>query len=234
MLYEGILNAIEVSPIVGTQTIKAPKRPMAEVMSERETGFINLSLTRLEFAALVEVNYDDRFGCRQWRVRGDEPLYYWLHDVSQNRDQEPLTDAEVISIAYERFRAIQMRGGQVNSNSVYVQDCENIELFPRRDYKEYATVCVVKDRIDGLYRWATSYAVHLGGSGYAPWLGESRNIAATREQAAMLGAREIVAAIERGWEVKANPDKFLPFIRKIQAYIENQEEKQRQPTLFGG
>lgn len=146
----------------GTVTAQE-KKSFTQILAERDTALLDVNLTHEEFAERIELTYDDRWRRHSWRVKGDIYLYNWIYDHHQDRDEETLSDAAVIKCAYERLRAIQDRRGQVNFHSVYVKDCENVELFPRKNL-DHATVRVVRDRIDRLYRYSTSYhAVNGGG-----------------------------------------------------------------------
>lgn len=207
-------------------------KSLTQILAERNTTLLDLKLTLEEFSALVTVRYDDRFGWHDWRVQGNVYLSYWIYDhVIHDREKNaPISEAAVIEAAYRRFCHIQEHRGQMNFNTVYVKDCEVIEVIPRHKTNDYATVSVVKDRLDGLYRYSTDYMAVNGGSSYAPSI--HSKVTATRTEAVLCGAREILNSLESGWEAKAEPEKYNPFLNKIKAFIEKIEGEERQPSLF--
>jgi hypothetical protein len=218
-----------------TAAVVAQKdKSLTQILNERHTALLDLKLSLEEFNALVEVSYDERWRWHSWRVEGDINIYYWIYDhIIHNKEHtEMLSDEQVLKCAYKRFCDIQERRGQVNFHNVYVQDCEDIELFPRKNL-DHATVRVVKDKVDGLYRFSTDYHVGNGGTSYAPWFGETIEIYKSKNDAILEGARQIISSIEDGWEAKAKPETYNPFINKIQNYIENLKAEIRQPSLFG-
>lgn len=209
---------------------KQSEKTITEILAERPKALVKLAITLEEFTSHVKVTYDDRWNFYDWRVQGDAELYYWIYDCHSSRDKEKLTDAQVIERAFNHLRAIQSRSGQINCHSVYVEDCEDVELLPRRGL-EHATVRVVKDRVDGLYRHSTDYWCGSGGGSSAPSM--RSEISETRTDAILKGAREILATLTKSWQAKDEPQKYNPFINKLKDFIETVEDQIRQPSLFG-
>lgn len=209
------------------------EKPLIQVLRERDTALLDIKLTLEEFEKRITITYDDRFRWRNWRVQGDVHLYYWIYDhiIHDKKSQPLISDAEVIKAAYDRYCQIQERRGQINFQSVYVKECEEVELIPRSKSYEYAVVRVVQDRIDGLYRFSSNYHAVSGGCSYSPSL---RSVMVkTRTEAVLCGAREILDSLESGWQAKDEPKKYNPFINKIKTFIEKLEAQERQPSLFG-
>jgi hypothetical protein len=202
--------------------------------SDREAALHKANLTLAEFAGRVSVEYDDRWRWHDWRVRGDESLGFWIYDhiIHDKKDNQMISDAEVVEHAYNRLRAIQERRGQLNSHSMYVRDVEEINLFEPK-LPNHAAVRVVKDRIDGLYRYSTSHFVGLGGSSSAPWFGDKEQITETREDAVLKGARYIYESLTESWQAADKPGMYAGNINKIKNFIESIEATIRQPSLFG-
>lgn len=214
-------------------TIAQKEKSLLQILAERDEALLDVKLTLEEFTERVTVKRDDRFARSEWRVQGDVELYYWLFDVYESGDFAIMSDSQVIECAYNRFRAIQQRGGQINFHSVYVKDCEDIELVPRKICTEYATVSVVKDRVDGLYRYATRYSVRNGGGSSGARFGDTSQITKTKTDAILKGARQIVASVENDWQAKEQPEKYSSYLNEIKTYIETLESEIRQPSLFG-
>lgn len=214
--------------------IEKTEKSTAEIYAERETALIDARLTLEDFAERVTVEYDERSRWHGWRVEGDKSLWFWIYDhIIHDKEKHPMiSDGEVVESAYNRLRAIQERGGQVNIFSVYVQDVEQIHLIEPK-LPIHASVNIVKDRVDGLYRFSTSYFVGLGGESSAPWFGEKVKITETKEQAVLCGARYIVESLTESWQARNEPEVYNPNINKIRKYIENLEGEIRQPSLFG-
>lgn len=209
----------------------APKKmTTAELLKNRNTILLEMKLSLEEFAALVTVSYDDRWKSHRWRVQGDERLCYWLHDCSRKRDEGMYSDAEVIEIAYRHFLYIQARQGQMNFCSVYVRDVEEIFVVPQKNY-DYVKVNVVKDCLDGLYRYSTAYSINHSGGSAAPSFHSS--VTESREDAILTGARQMLESVSKGWQAEQEADKYNPFINKIKNFIEAVEAELRQPSLFG-
>jgi hypothetical protein len=213
---------------------KHPEKTITEILAERPKALIKLQLTLEEFAERVTVEYDDRCRWHSWRVEGDQSLWFWIYDhIIHDKENHPkISDREAVECAYNRLKAIQERGGQVNIHSVYVQDVEQINLIePKLPIQ--ASVNIVKDRVDGLYRFSTSFFIGLGGESSAPWFGEKVQITETKEQAILRGARYILERLTESWQAKDEPGDYNPNINKIKKYIENLEGQIRQPSLFG-
>ncbi|HRH40492.1 MAG TPA: hypothetical protein PKY82_02525 [Pyrinomonadaceae bacterium] len=215
---------------MATGIVPQKEKPTTQILKERETALIDLKISLEEFATNVEVKFDDRWRSYSWRVQGNIDLYYWIYDHHSSRESEILTDAQVIEIAFKYLLAIQARKGQINIHSVYVQNVEEVELLPRKGL-QHATVRVVKDRVDGLYRYSTNHYCGNGGGGSAP--STHSKFTQSRHEAILQGAQELIESLTASWQSKDDPATFNPFINKIKKYIENLEAEYRQPSLFG-
>lgn len=198
--------------------------------ADRDVDLLNLNISVDDFAGMVTITYDDRWKDHHWRVRGDDCLQHWIHDVYSPRDQDLLTDNELISKAYGRFTAIQARRGQMNFNDVYVTGRENVEVAVSKNKFEHATVTIVQDCIDGLWRWATGYWVVNGGASSAPSL--THNIVKTRDDAILAGAEELYERITDGWQYREANDAYRTFVGKIENFISDKKSGVSQPSLF--
>lgn len=207
---------------------KSPEKPFQTLMQDREVELVRLNISLEEFIRHVTVRFDNDYAHR-WRVTGDRFLYHWLYDVYRN-DLTMLSEAQAVKIAYEHLQAIQARKGQVNTNSVYVQDRESVFLSEQRKL-EYARVEIVQDRFDGKWRFSTSYTINNGGSSYAPALEYEQF--ATRNEAIFAGAAELLENITRGWEYRDKPAAYQPTVNRIKESVEQIRDNIRQPSLFG-
>lgn len=213
-----------------TATIEKKEKSITEIFAVRDTALLEINFTLDEFASHVKLGFEDWGVRKSWRVEGDEDLYLWMHHLHQKRDEEKLSDSRVIEIAYNFFKQFQARKGQVNCGGIYLQGCEDVYVIPRKGL-EHATVRVVQDRVDGLYRYSTDYWCGLGGCSSAPSFYYSK-ITKTKTDAILQGAREMLEYITNGWESKDDPGTYNPFLNKIKKFIENLEDTLIQPSLF--
>lgn len=217
------------SEATGTKT---EKKSIVQNLRERDTLLLDMKLSLEEFAGLVTVRYDERWRWHDWRVQGDERLCYWIYDhIDHNKvESSKVPDEKVIEYAYERFRYIQARQGQMNFHSVYVRDVEEIDVIPPKNFN-YVKVSVVKDCLDNLYRYSTTFSIAGSGSGSAPSF--RSDTTETRIDAVLNGAREVYTALSKSWQAELEAAKYNPFINKIREFIESVEDQIKQPSLFG-
>lgn len=153
----------------------------------------------------------------------------WIYDHLQSRDEVMSTDSEIIKLAYNHFREIQKRKGQVNFGATYQKNLE-ISIIPRRKI-EHATVYFVQDCFDLQWRWATAHWVVNGGAS-SP-LSLRYNIVPTKNDAVLAGAEHLKRQVCRGWEFKRGEQSLKTFVNKIDKFIGEFKAQMIQPSLFG-
>lgn len=196
----------------------------------KSVDLITLSISLEEFTKLVTVKHDERSGWCKWRVAGDKRLNYWLHDCVQRPGEPPIQDERsAIATAYNRLTAIQARKGQLNHNSVYMDDSDEVYVVERR-HLEYASVRLVQDRVDGLWRWGNGYSVGRGGASCGATF--TGNIVSTRDEGILAGAEDIKAGVSTDWGYREGEAVYKIFVNKIENFIGDFKARIMQPSLF--
>lgn len=183
--------------------------------------FFNVEIDLEKFIAHSSFSYDDRFRWHDYRVRTEKEIGDWIYDTISDRDKPQLTELEVKTEAFEAMKALQARKGQINRQNVYTRGVEEVRCFDSKS-AEHASVSVVQDCADQLWRMSTSYWLDNSGASSGIWF-RDKTVFATRDAALIAGGRRILASISEE----------TSHYGKIKAFVESIEDTIRQPSLFG-
>jgi hypothetical protein len=207
--------------------------------AERKRKILASRLSFSEFGKLLKSAAHDGWS---WKVYlQGEPVEQWTLIVRCSPADSMET---VLAEAYQQYLAYVRRQGQINDCFVYVENVEKIRYQPNpKDWREYAEISVVKDVVDGEWRWATNWQTSKSGAGYAPSWNHHLKSVRTRHEALILAIHELLETFggKRSKSCRAGKGQEsgggATTVRKsigqmLEAALDELLHGERQPSLF--